>query len=36
MYARGIGGAAEARVAIQNARSREDILRIVERWFGGA
>jgi nifR3 family TIM-barrel protein len=36
MYARGIAGAAEARVAIQNARSREDILRIVERWFGGA
>jgi len=36
MYARGIAGAAEARVAIQNARSRDDILRIVERWFGEA
>ena len=36
MYARSITGAAEARVAIQNARSRDDLDRIVERWFGGA
>jgi hypothetical protein len=36
MYTRGIAGAAEARVAIQNARCREDIQGIVERWFGGA
>jgi nifR3 family TIM-barrel protein len=33
MYTRGIADAAAARVAIQNATSREDLERIVERWF---
>jgi hypothetical protein len=33
MYARAIPGAAEARVAIQEARGREDFHEIVERWF---
>ena len=33
MYTRGIRGAAEARVAIQKARSREDLERVAERWL---
>jgi nifR3 family TIM-barrel protein len=33
MYTRGLRGAAEARVAIQEARSREDLERVVDRWF---
>jgi tRNA-dihydrouridine synthase len=33
MYTRGLHGAAEARVAIQEARSREDLELVVERWF---
>jgi nifR3 family TIM-barrel protein len=35
MYTRGIAGAPEARVAIQNARSAADFARIAARWFGG-
>ena len=34
VYARDIPRAAEARAAIQKARSADDIRRIVERWFG--
>ncbi len=34
VYARDIPGAAEARAAIQNARSAADIRRVAERWFG--
>jgi len=33
MYTRGIAGATEARVAIQEARSRADIEQIAARWF---
>jgi nifR3 family TIM-barrel protein len=33
MYTRGLRGATEARVAIQQARRREDLERVVERWF---
>ncbi len=35
MYTRGIAGAPEARVAIQNARSAADFARIAARWFAG-
>lgn len=34
VYARAIPGAAEARAAIQNARSADDIRRVAKRWFG--
>ena len=34
VYARGFPGAAEARVAIQEATSDDDIRRLAERWFG--
>jgi tRNA-dihydrouridine synthase len=33
MYTRGLHGAAEARVAIQEAGGREDIEGIIKRWF---
>ncbi len=33
MYTRGLHGAAEARVAIQEATGREDIEGILKRWF---
>ena len=36
MYAREIPGAPEARVAIQNAASDEDLRRVAEKWFGVA
>ena len=34
VYARGFAGAAEARAAIQEATSGDDLRRLAERWFG--